>query len=60
MSNILKRTIIQIWDFLSSFFGFPYEVQANKLDVENIDPGLRDPINLKTSHISYTANKVSN
>ena len=57
--KFIIKIIVGIWDFIFFFFGFPYEEQANKLDLEKIDDALRGPANNKTTHTIYRANKVS-
>lgn len=55
----ITKFIVGIWDFVFFFFGFPYEKQANKLDLNKLDDTLRGPPNEKTTHKIYRANKVS-
>ena len=55
---ILKNTmsiLVPIWNFLSLFFGFPYEEQAKKLG----DWDVRGEDNPKSDRVAYRANKVS-
>jgi len=55
---ILKSVMtmfVPIWNFLSLFFGFPYEEQAKKLG----DWDARGEDNPKRTRIAYRANKVS-
>ena len=47
--------LVPIWNFLSLFFGFPYEEQAKKLG----DWEARGEDNPKTDRVAYRANKVS-
>lgn len=49
--------IVGVWNFLSFFFGFPYEQQANKLDLKKVDPLFRGPQNDKTPHKIYRPNR---
>jgi hypothetical protein len=51
----IKRFFIMIWNFLSLFFGFPYEQQAKKLK----DYDARGEDNPKRKYTAYRANKVS-
>lgn len=51
--------IVGIWDFIFFFFGFTYEKQATKLDLDGMEPMLGGPENEKTAHQFYRANKVS-
>jgi len=53
------KTIVFIWDFVFFFFGMPYEKQASKLKLDELDPILRGRKNEKTTHKIYRANKVS-
>jgi len=53
------KTIIFIWDFIFFFFGMPYEKQASKLKLDELDHTLRGHENEKTTHKIYRANKVS-
>lgn len=53
------KTIVFIWDFVFFFFGMPYEKQASKLKLDELDPTLRGRENAKTTHKIYRANKVS-
>jgi hypothetical protein len=53
------KIIVFIWDFVFFFFGMPYEKQASKLKLDELDPILRGRENEKTTHIIYRANKVS-
>lgn len=57
--NFGVKVIIGIWDFVFFFFGMPYEEQASKLKLDEYDDIIRGPVNEKTSHKSYRANKVS-
>ena len=66
MKNILGiitkysiRTIVFIWDFVFFFFGMPYEKQASKLNLEELDSTLRGGENKQSTHKVYRANKVS-
>lgn len=55
---IFKNTLqvlVPIWNFLSLFFGFPYEEQAKKLG----DWNARGEDNPTTDRVVYRANKVS-
>lgn len=54
------KIFVGIWDFIFFFFGFPYEKQAEKLNLDDIDHIIRGPENEKTSHQFYRANKVGN
>jgi len=56
----IAKIIVGVWDFVFFFFGFPYEEQAGKLNLDDIDHLIRGPENEKTSHQFYRANKVSN
>lgn len=53
------KITVGIWDFIFFFFGFPYEEQASKLKLDEIDDILRGTENEKPSHKVYRANKVS-
>lgn len=53
------KTIVFIWDFIFFFFGMPYEKQASKLKLDELDPLIRGRENPKTTHPIYRANKVS-
>ncbi len=53
------KTIVFIWDFVFFFFGMPYEKQASKLKLDELDPILRGRENKKPTHKIYRANKVS-
>jgi hypothetical protein len=57
--HFIRRFLIGIWNFLSMFFGFPYEEQAKKLDWDEKDAAFRGPENTKTKQTYYRANKVS-
>ena len=57
--GLIKKFFIGIWNFLSLFFGFPYEEQAKKLDWDEKDAAFRGPENPKTKKTHYRANKVS-
>ena len=52
------KFFVGIWDFIFFFFGFTYEKQATKLDLDEMEPMLGGPENEKTSHQFYRANKV--
>lgn len=54
----ITRTIVGIWDFIFFFFGFTYEKQAKKLDLDALDSTISGPENEKTTHQFYRANKV--
>ncbi len=53
------KTIVFIWDFIFFFFGMPYEKQASKLKLNELDPVIRGRENEKATHQIYRANKVS-
>lgn len=53
------RTIVFIWDFIFFFFGMPYEEQASKLKLDELDPIFRGGDNKQPTHKVYRANKVS-
>jgi hypothetical protein len=53
------NTIVFIWDFIFFFFGMPYEEQASKLKLDELDPFIRGHENEKTTYKVYRANKVS-
>ncbi len=59
----IKKFIVAIfvgmWDFVFFFFGFPYEKQAEKMKLDEIDDVITGPENEKTTHRFYRANKVS-
>ena len=57
IKNIFKG-IVGIWDFIFFFFGFTYEKQAGKLDLDEMDHIIKGPENQKTGHQFYRANKV--
>lgn len=57
--HFIRRFLIGIWNFLSMFFGFPYEEQAKKLDWDEKDAAFRGPENTKRKKTYYRANKVS-
>jgi hypothetical protein len=62
MKNIFGSIIkffVGIWDFIFFFFGFTYEEQATKLDLDAMEPMLGGPANEKTTHQFYRANKVT-
>lgn len=54
-----SKTVVWIWDFVFFFFGMPYEEQASKLKLDELDPTIRGHDNEKTTHKVYRANKVS-
>jgi hypothetical protein len=61
MKNIVESIIkflVGIWDFIFFFFGFTYEKQATKLDLDGMESMLGGPENEKTRHQFYRANKV--
>jgi hypothetical protein len=58
IKNIFK-IMVGIWDFIFFFFGFTYEKQAEKLDLDKMDDIIKGPENKKTGHQFYRANKVS-
>jgi len=51
----IKRFFVVLWNFLSMFFGVPYEQQAKKLG----DWDARGEDNPETDRVAYRANKVS-
>jgi len=51
----IRIFFVGIWNF---FFGIPYETQAEKLDLDKIDPLLRGPNSEKSKYTVYRANKV--
>lgn len=53
------KAIVFSWDFIFFFFGMPYEKQASKLKLDELDPRLRGCENEKTTHKIYRANKVT-
>jgi hypothetical protein len=53
------KIIVFIWDFIFFFFGIPYEDQASKLKLDELDPFIRGHENEKTTYKVYRANKVS-
>jgi hypothetical protein len=62
MKNIFRPVIkffVGVWDFIFFFFGFTYEEQATKLDLDGMEPMLGGPENEKTTHQFYRANKVT-
>jgi hypothetical protein len=50
----IKKFSVLTWNFISMFFGFPYEEQAKKLG----DWDIRGADNMKTDRVAYRANKV--
>lgn len=54
----IRMFFVGIWDFVFFFFGMPYEKQAEKLDLNKIDPTLRGPDTDKPKYQVYRANKV--
>lgn len=54
-----KITSIWIWDFVFFFFGMPYEQQASKLKLDELDDIFRGGENKLATHKVYRANKVS-
>ena len=58
--NVLKKIVIGVWDFFFLFMGAPYEKQAERLKLDELEPHLSGPENEKTTHVFYRANKVSN
>ncbi len=54
----IRMFFVGIWDFIFFFFGMPYEKQAEKLDLDKIDPTLRGQNTGKTKYQVYRANKV--
>ena len=59
ISKYTIKTIVFIWDFIFFFFGMPYEEQASKLKLDELDPLIRGRENGKTTYKVYRANKVS-
>lgn len=59
-SKVIVKIAVFIWDFIFFFFGFPYEKQAEKLDLDKYEGVIRGPDNEKSTHVVYRANKVSN
>jgi len=55
----IRRVILGIWDFFFLFFGVPYEEQAKRMKLDEIEPTLWGGKNEKTTHTFYRANKVS-
>lgn len=55
----VSRFFVGIWDFIFFFFGFTYEEQAAKLDLDAMESTLGGPENEKTRHQFYRANKVA-
>lgn len=53
------KAVVFIWDFVFFFFGMPYEKQASKLKLDELDSTLRGHENEKTTHQVYRANKVN-
>lgn len=53
------KAIIFIWDFIFFFFGMPYEKQASKLKLDELDDIFRGGENKQTTHKVYRPNKVS-
>lgn len=51
----IKRFFVVSWNFLSLFFGCPYEEQAKKLGEWDI----RGEDNPQTDRVAYRANKVA-
>ena len=58
ISKYTIKTIVFIWDFIFFFFGMPYEKQASKLNLEELDSALRGGENRQTTHKVYRATKV--
>lgn len=54
----IVKAIVGIWDFIFFFFGFTYEKQAGKLDLNELDPLITGPKNEKSAHQFFRANKV--
>lgn len=50
---------VGIWDFVFFFFGMPYEEQASKLKLDEMDDLISGPENKKTTHHFFRANKVT-
>lgn len=50
---------VGIWDFVFFFFGMPYEEQAGKLKLDEMDDLISGPENEKTTHQFFRANKVT-
>lgn len=59
ISKYSIKTIIFIWDFIFFFFGMPYEKQASKLKLDELDDIFRGGENKQTTHKVYRANKVT-
>ena len=60
MMKYIVKFFVGIWDFSFFFFGCPYEKQASKLKLDEIDDVITGPKNDDTTHTFYRANKVSN
>jgi len=58
--RVIRRFILGVWDFCFLFLGVPYEEQAKRLRLDDIEPLMSGPDNEKTTHQFYRANKVSN
>lgn len=54
----IMKVLVGIWDFIFFFFGFTYEKQAGKLDLDGMESMLGGPENEKTRHRFHRANKV--
>ncbi len=57
--KFIRRVVIGIWDFFFLFLGVPYEEQAKRMNLDEMEPTLWGPENEKTTHQFYRANKVS-
>lgn len=53
------KSLIFMWDFIFFFFGMPYEKQASKLKLDELDHIFRGGENKQPPHKIYRANKVS-
>lgn len=55
----IVKVIVGLWDFIFFFFGFTYEKQAEKLDLDELDSLITGPKNEKSGHQFFRANKVA-
>lgn len=58
--KFFQRVVLGVWDFFFLFLGVPYEEQAKRLKLDDLEPTFWGPENEKTTHQFYRANKVSN
>jgi len=58
--GLVYRFFLVIWYFFFLFLCLPYDEQAKRLNLDDIEPVMSGPENEKTTHQFYRANKVSN